>query len=124
MGKNAHRRVGLAWLREQFADRQPRPCEYCGKPCINGTDRGVVRLATVDHRVPFSRGGTDAIANLAIACYKCNHLKGPLTEDEFLRFRHDLALLKQWRDMVTLSITRGVRRQHEMESRTRVFERV
>ena len=58
-------------------------CEYCGYRCP-GT--------TKDHRQPISRGGSDAIENIAVACQRCNSLKGNLTEDEF-RALCDLASL-------------------------------
>ena len=29
-------------------------------------------MATLEHLVPLSRGGTYADSNLALACYKCN----------------------------------------------------
>src|SRR5262245_57485498 len=40
---------------------------------------------TIDHRIPRSRGGSDAYHNLALACAKCNSYKGCLTEEEYRR---------------------------------------
>lgn len=48
-------------------------CAYCG-----ATDR---RLG-IDHIVPRSRGGTDARANLVLACQACNAAKGARTPEE------------------------------------------
>jgi len=51
-------------------------CEYCLKPIEFGKD-------TLDHRIPLSRGGTNAYSNLAIACLHCNCKKFTKTEEEF-----------------------------------------
>lgn len=86
--KNAQRRVGLRFIRETFADGQPRPCEYCAVLVLNGVRRRGYALATADHRVPISRGGADALPNLAVSCKPCNSRKGSLTADEFTRLNH------------------------------------
>lgn len=48
-------------------------CAYCG----------VAAPLEVDHRVPLSRGGTNAIDNVLPACRSCNGAKHRLTEAEF-----------------------------------------
>ena len=53
-------------------------CQYCGINCIQ-----VGRVATVDHVIPTSRGGTDTFLNLVTACLECNQKKGKLTAEEF-----------------------------------------
>jgi 5-methylcytosine-specific restriction endonuclease McrA len=45
--------------------RDDYTCQYCGRSAPD------VELH-VDHRVPLSRGGSDAVANLATACIDCN----------------------------------------------------
>lgn len=57
-----------------------RRCFYCDRECAS---RGPWRL-TKDHKVPVSRGGSDAIDNLAVACKQCNSEKATLTADEYL----------------------------------------
>jgi 5-methylcytosine-specific restriction endonuclease McrA len=52
------------------------PCFYCGAPA-----------KTRDHKLPRSRGGTDAPENLVLACKSCNSSKGRLTAEEFLAAR-------------------------------------
>ena len=52
------------------------PCEYCGRDAGPGNRQ-------VDHRIPFARGGTHSAANLAIACARCNLVKGKLTAEEY-----------------------------------------
>ncbi len=51
-------------------------CEYCG-----------FIAAEVDHVIPASRGGGDALENLAPACYECNREKRDLTVDEWAATR-------------------------------------
>jgi 5-methylcytosine-specific restriction endonuclease McrA len=40
-----------------------------------------------EHMIPRDRGGSDELANLVPACGPCNHSKGTLTAEEFLRRR-------------------------------------
>jgi 5-methylcytosine-specific restriction endonuclease McrA len=54
-------------------------CHYCGKELPAGK-------VTTDHKVPISRGGTDAPENKVPACISCNSAKGPMTEEEFRRY--------------------------------------
>ena len=49
-------------------------CEYCGEP--TNLIEGDPHQATVDHFVPQSRGGTDELCNLRLACLSCNLSKG------------------------------------------------
>jgi 5-methylcytosine-specific restriction endonuclease McrA len=36
-----------------------------------------------DHMIPVSRGGSDAIDNIAVACTECNAEKRQMTADEY-----------------------------------------
>lgn len=45
-------------------------CEYC-----QSQERYVGEEFTTDHIIPRSRGGTDDLDNLCLACYLCNHHK-------------------------------------------------
>lgn len=51
-------------------------CHYCGKDISNGYH--------VEHKQPLSRGGSNGPENLALACPKCNLLKGNRTDVEFI----------------------------------------
>lgn len=62
----------------RLMERDAGHCVYC---------RGAVRIvhdyydvspdrATIEHRTPYSRGGTDRLDNLALACYPCNNARG------------------------------------------------
>ena len=57
-------------------------CWYCYKPLslLPGED---IEIATKDHQIPTSRGGSDRIDNIVPACFECNVRKGAMTEREF-----------------------------------------
>ena len=51
-------------------------CVYCGEPCEE--------FWHLEHKIPLSRGGTNAIDNLAISCPSCNLSKATKTYDEYM----------------------------------------
>jgi 5-methylcytosine-specific restriction endonuclease McrA len=58
-------------------------CHYCGKEGLvedvpmNASKAGLSHLATIDHVVPRSKGGSEFDENnLVVACFPCNHRKG------------------------------------------------
>lgn len=61
-------------VREYLQEKWGRKCAYCGK--------GGVPLE-IEHIVPKSRGGTDRVSNLTLACRECNQRKGNMTAAEF-----------------------------------------
>lgn len=74
-------------LRQRTMRRTKSHCEYCSTIVgpANGpsVQEGRVRAATLDHRVPLSRGGTWKLSNLACACEPCNRRKSDATEAEY-----------------------------------------
>jgi 5-methylcytosine-specific restriction endonuclease McrA len=38
---------------------------------------------TVDHVIPRSKGGSNALRNTVAACHACNQAKGSMTADQF-----------------------------------------
>lgn len=54
-------------------------CFYCGCDVSGG-------VHTVDHLIPLSRGGTNLPDNIAIACKKCNTVKGAKTPEEYFQY--------------------------------------
>jgi len=71
-------------------EKQQGRCYYCGAKLFpygiwpkSGRFEGARRYQ-VEHAQPVSRGGTDALENLRLACEECNRHKGMLTEAEFL----------------------------------------
>ncbi|MGV9284848.1 RNA-guided endonuclease IscB [Streptomyces sp. NPDC003730] len=64
--------------RTRLRARWDSACAYCG---VAG-----VRL-NVEHVRPRSRGGSDRISNLVLACVPCNQAKGSRTVEDFLAHR-------------------------------------
>ncbi len=60
---------------------QDGACFYCGRTMTLSIGN---RRATIDHRVPLSRGGRHDPDNLVAACYRCNQWKGDEEEETFL----------------------------------------
>lgn len=61
-------------LREYLLQKWNRTCAYCGATNIP---------LQVEHIVPKTRGGSDRVSNLTLACVDCNLKKGNLTAAEF-----------------------------------------
>ncbi len=55
---------------EQVRQRAKGLCEYC-----HTTETWQYILFTIDHVNPVSRGGSNALDNLALACFHCNRRK-------------------------------------------------
>ncbi|RDV84200.1 RNA-guided endonuclease IscB [Ammonifex thiophilus] len=62
-------------VRKYLLEKFGRRCAYCGKEGVP---------LEVDHVVPKSRGGTDRVSNLALACRECNQAKGNKLLQEWL----------------------------------------
>lgn len=60
------------WARNVLIKRDRGLCRYCGRQV---TLADGPRQATIDHVVPRSRGGSDKLDNLALACARCNNEK-------------------------------------------------
>ena len=61
-------------VREYLLEKWGRRCAYCGRSDVP---------LEIDHIVPRSRGGTDRVSNLTLACRECNQKKGNKTAAEF-----------------------------------------
>lgn len=62
-------------VREYLLEKWNRTCAYC--------DAQNVPLQ-IEHIVPKSRGGSDRISNLTLACHRCNTTKGVRSIEDFL----------------------------------------
>lgn len=51
-------------------------CIHCNRKLSLELDGSPVTHATLEHIVPRTHGGTGALDNLAIACFRCNSGKG------------------------------------------------
>jgi hypothetical protein len=61
-------------IREYLLEKWGRKCAYCGREDVP---------LEIEHIVPKSRGGTDRVSNLTLACRDCNQRKGNMTASEF-----------------------------------------
>lgn len=61
-------------VREYLLEKWERRCAYCGKSGVP---------LEVEHIIPKSRGGSNRVSNLTIACHDCNQDKGDRTAAEF-----------------------------------------
>jgi 5-methylcytosine-specific restriction endonuclease McrA len=63
-------------VREYLLEKWRRTCAYCGTTDVP---------LQVEHIVPKSKGGTDRVSNLCLACAPCNRRKGNTPVEVFLR---------------------------------------
>ncbi|WP_433430942.1 RNA-guided endonuclease IscB [Nonomuraea sp. CA-141351] len=68
-------------VREYLLAKWGRRCAYCG---------ACGEPLNIDHVHPRSRGGTDRVANLTLACVPCNQAKGNRPIGEFLKSKPKL----------------------------------
>jgi len=64
-----------ASIRRKVEKRAGKLCEYCQSPLEFSSDP-----FSVEHIFPISKGGTDDLENLALACQGCNGHKSTKTE--------------------------------------------
>ncbi|MBE3557560.1 MAG: RRXRR domain-containing protein, partial [Firmicutes bacterium] len=64
-------------LREYLLEKFGHQCAYCGG--ASGDD-----VLNIDHVIPKSRGGSDRVSNLVIACRSCNEAKGNRMPEKWL----------------------------------------
>ena len=59
-------------------ERDGAICCYCKGPLRISTNYydTLPDRATVDHIIPYSKGGSDALKNTVLACYGCNNNRG------------------------------------------------
>jgi 5-methylcytosine-specific restriction endonuclease McrA len=90
-------------VREYLLEKWGRTCAYCGAQNVP---------LNIDHIHPRSRGGSDRISNLALACIPCNRTKDATPVEEFLKARPALLakILRQakapLRDAAAINATR------------------
>lgn len=61
-------------IREYLLEKFKHKCAYCNKSNIS---------LEIEHIIPKSRGGSNRVSNLTIACHTCNQSKGNLTAEDF-----------------------------------------
>ncbi|WP_319574441.1 RNA-guided endonuclease IscB [uncultured Desulfobacter sp.] len=68
-------------VREYLLEKWGRTCAYCGKINIP---------LEIEHIVPKSKGGSDRVSNLTLACIACNQKKGNKPIEAFLSNKPEL----------------------------------
>lgn len=68
-------------IREYLLEKFNRTCVYCGKKNLP---------LEIDHVIPKSKGGSDRISNLTLACHNCNQAKSNLSIEEFLKNKPEI----------------------------------
>lgn len=64
------------YIRLKVLERDNNTCYWCGQP---GT--------TIDHVIPWSKGGRTTMDNCICACTECNGMRGDMHADDFARQR-------------------------------------
>ena len=64
------------YRREDVFERDGWVCQICGDPVDGSLEHPDPMSATVDHIVPLALGGADVFANVQLAHFHCNCVKG------------------------------------------------
>ena len=76
-------------LRQLVRERAKFLCEYCHSPEWSSAD-----LFTLEHIIPQSKGGSDELDNLALACRRCNERRYNFTTGIDLEFGIETPLFR------------------------------
>jgi len=68
-------------IREYLLEKWDRKCAYCGNRDVP---------LEIEHIQPKSRGGSDRISNLTLACRACNEKKSSKSVEEFLKGKPEI----------------------------------
>jgi 5-methylcytosine-specific restriction endonuclease McrA len=85
-------------VREYLLEKLGRTCAYCHAKNVP---------LEVEHIVPKSRGGSNRVSNLTIACRPCNEAKGNQTADEYGHPEVQAKARLPLRDAAAVNATRG-----------------
>lgn len=104
-------------------------CLHCGRKLVVSDDGRPMGEATLEHVWPQGQGGSNALANLAVACSRCNREKGARHDHRKRSERLDevVAVLRKrrserWRDPVDVGMAArlaGVMAAHDDDELTR-----
>jgi len=90
-------------VKEYLLEKWGRRCAYCGRENV---------LLEVEHIVPKSRGGTNRVSNLTLACHECNQKKGNMTAAEFGYPRIQVQAKQPLKEAIFMNVTRWYLYQH------------
>jgi 5-methylcytosine-specific restriction endonuclease McrA len=86
-------------VREFVLEKWGRRCAYCSATGVP---------LQIEHVRPKSRGGTDRVSNLTLACERCNQKKGTRTAAEFGHPEVEAQAKRPLRDAAAVNTTRWV----------------
>jgi len=88
----------LGWeVRSYLLEKFQRRCVYCSREQV---------VFELDHVRPRSRGGSDQVSNLVLACHACNEQKGNQTAAEFGHPEVEEDARKPLKDAAAMNATR------------------
>jgi hypothetical protein len=94
--KKAIKTIGT-WAKERvekFHSKNPH-CHYCHQMTyLNVSSKSKVR-ATLDHKIPLSKGGKDIATNSLLSCYKCNNIKSSMDYNDFIELLKTCTVKKE-----------------------------
>ncbi len=85
-------------VKEYLLEKWGRKCAYCKTENVP---------FETEHIIPTSRGGTNRVSNLTIACHRCNQLKSNMTAAEFGHPEVQLMAKKPLKDAAFMNIVRS-----------------
>lgn len=89
----------VGWeIRSYLLEKFQRRCVYCGREHLP---------FEIDHVLPRSRGGSDRVSNLVLACHRCNQEKGDRTAREFGHPEVEAQARAPLRDAAAVNSTRS-----------------
>src|SRR5690606_34544700 len=92
---------GTLWgyeVKEYLLEKWNRTCSYCQTQNVP---------LEIEHILPSSRGGSDRVSNLTLACRPCNQKKGSKTAAEFGFPNIQAQALKPLKDAAAVNATRN-----------------
>lgn len=90
-------------VREYLLEKYNRTCVYCDITNVP---------MEVEHIIPRSKGGSNRVSNLVIACHDCNHKKDNLSLEQFVTDKNRLLRIKSklkesLKDVASVNSTRN-----------------
>jgi 5-methylcytosine-specific restriction endonuclease McrA len=90
-------------VREYLLEKWNRTCAYCGATNVP---------LEIEHIVPKSRGGSNRVSNLTLACHDCNQRKGIQTAAEFGYPKLQAKAKHPLKDAAAVNVTRWALYDH------------
>lgn len=72
---NKEKGINRIRIKDKLMHDQKGLCAICGATL------STAHKVSIDHKIPVSKGGTDDVSNLQLTCFKCNLIKGTLTDN-------------------------------------------